>query len=107
MPIKSRKDKSRAEWLIAAIFIIAAALVFCLLASRGADADSLADQQRPLVAVAETEVIIDGSCGVTRFLDTGAEVVCWYYFCWHRGGLSCLPYSEVDKGIWDGEGGLR
>lgn len=33
--------------------------------------------------------------GITRYIDKDADVVCWIYYAWKQGGISCLPLSST------------
>ena len=37
----------------------------------------------------------EGDSGITRFVDTDADVMCWYVDSADDGGLSCLSCSDV------------
>lgn len=38
--------------------------------------------------------------GLTRYVDEEAEVVCWVYSSGYQGGLSCLPFDQVNEKVW-------
>ena len=43
----------------------------------------------------EGTIRTNGSFGVSRYFDKEAGVVCWIYYDYKAGGISCLPIEDT------------
>jgi len=52
---------------------------------------SCAPAEQPMEGTSRTS----GGFGVSRYFDKDAGVVCWIYYDYKAGGISCLPIGDT------------
>ena len=86
------------EWQTAMVFCIAVGVISCVfILIAGCTTTTPVNETNDTRYTTPDYVAVnwEGDSGITRFVDTDADVMCWYVDSADDGGLSCLSCSDV------------